>query len=119
MNNQKIKFNILDILNGLQEIRFVPSFKRHLIKSGLLGEFKCFECGITKWNNKPIVLELEHIDGNRNNNKKENLKLLCPNCHSQTSTFRKNNKKKGKIISNEVLIESIKKGDQNLIFLKE
>ena len=51
----------------------------------------CWECGITEWNGKSIVLELQHIDGNSNNNVKENLSLLCPNCHSQTDTYKGKN----------------------------
>lgn len=61
--------------------------KKHLIiKRGC----KCegIDCGISSWMGKPIVLELDHIDGNRTNNEETNLKLLCPNCHSQTPTWR-------------------------------
>lgn len=54
-------------------------------------EYRCNHCGITDWNNKPIVLELEHKDGNNKNNKRENLECICPNCHSQTDTFRGKN----------------------------
>jgi hypothetical protein len=43
----------------------------------------------------PIVLELEHKDGNHQNNERSNLEALCPNCHSQTSTWRGRNKKRG------------------------
>ena len=50
-------------------------------------------CGITEWNNKPIVLQLHHIDGNHNNNNLENLQLLCPNCHSQTENYCGNSNK--------------------------
>ena len=49
---------------------------------------RCLECGISEWNNKPIVLEMDHIDGNVNNNARSNLRALCPNCHSQTPTWR-------------------------------
>lgn len=55
---------------------------------------KCELCGITEWNGKPISLEMDHIDGNHNNNEESNLRLLCPNCHSQTDTFRGKNMKK-------------------------
>jgi 5-methylcytosine-specific restriction endonuclease McrA len=44
------------------------------------------------WNNKPLTLQLDHIDGNRNNNCLENLRLLCPNCHTQTPTHSGKNK---------------------------
>ena len=48
----------------------------------------CTECGQTDtWNNKPLVLQLDHIDGNSDNNFPINLRLLCPNCHTQTDTF--------------------------------
>ena len=41
----------------------------------------CTCCGINSWNKKPIVLEVEHLDGDSTNNKEENLTVLCPNCH--------------------------------------
>lgn len=51
------------------------------------GEF-CECCGIgSEYNGMPLVLQLDHIDGNSDNNAVENLRLLCPNCHSQTDTF--------------------------------
>lgn len=45
-------------------------------------------CGITEWLGKSIVLELDHIDGDNKNNVRDNLRALCPNCHSQTPTWR-------------------------------
>jgi len=62
-------------------------------------EYCCSDCGIGNvYNNKPIVLQLDHINGTNNDNRPENLRLLCPNCHSQTETFgtkgRKTLKKK-------------------------
>jgi len=54
---------------------------------------KCYECNLTTWNDQPIPIELEHIDGNHLNNSLDNLTILCPNCHSQTSTYRGKNKK--------------------------
>lgn len=63
------------------------SLKRRLIQENII-EDKCSECSLSKvWNNKPINLQLDHINGIRNDNRIENLRLLCPNCHSQTHTF--------------------------------
>lgn len=62
------------------------SHKHVLIKE---NGHKCECCGLSEWMNKPITLELEHSDGNKRNNTRENLKLLCPNCHSQTPTWRR------------------------------
>ncbi len=69
-----------------------PAMKRYLLsqKDG------CWECGVIEWNQKPLVLEIEHIDGNGDNNREENLCLLCPNCHSQTPTFKGKNKGNGR-----------------------
>jgi Zn finger protein HypA/HybF involved in hydrogenase expression len=62
------------------------NIKRRIIKNSLL-DYECVECGITdSWNGKKITLQLDHIDGDNNNNKLENLRFLCPNCHSQTET---------------------------------
>jgi len=49
----------------------------------------CEGCGLNQWNDKPLVMEVDHIDGDVNNNNINNLRVLCPNCHSQTPTWRK------------------------------
>lgn len=56
-------------------------------------EWKCECCGLSEWQGKPLSLELHHVDGNRTNNVRENLQILCPNCHSQTDNWRSRNKK--------------------------
>jgi endogenous inhibitor of DNA gyrase (YacG/DUF329 family) len=62
-----------------------PALKKFLIETR--GE-KCEECGQEgTWNNKPLVLQLDHIDGDSDNNFPSNIRLLCPNCHSQTENF--------------------------------
>lgn len=58
--------------------------------------YKCEICNISNWNNQPISLHIDHIDGNSDNNFPSNIRLLCPNCHSQTETFSGRNKKNTK-----------------------
>mgnify|MGYP001094709507 CR=1 FL=1 len=48
---------------------------------------KCGICGITDWNDKPITFQADHIDGNSDNLMPDNLRVICPNCHSQTDTW--------------------------------
>lgn len=73
-----------------------PSYQTNKLKNRLISEGhkknKCEECQLeNKWNDKPIIMELDHIDGDRTNHLFENLKILCPNCHSQTKTYRGKN----------------------------
>ena len=61
--------------------------KRRLMRDNLLA-YKCDRCkNVGVWNDEPLVLQLEHKDGDHTNNELSNLCFLCPNCHSQTSTY--------------------------------
>jgi hypothetical protein len=66
--------------------------KRRLLKEGILRE-RCYECDAPpEWRGKPLVLRLDHVNGDRCDQRLENLRLLCPNCDSQTPTFAGRNK---------------------------
>jgi rubredoxin len=87
-NNEKIK----KWLNGENFLRsnglIIPQWIRNYLL--LESDFKCSNCG---WGEKNIYsdkipLEVDHIDGDAKNNLKENLRILCPNCHSLTKTYK-------------------------------
>lgn len=82
-----------EILVEDSEYTNMTRLKSRIISEGLL-EYKCDSCGITEWMGKPIVLQMDHVNGNNRDNRIENLRLLCPNCHSQTETFCGKNRKK-------------------------
>lgn len=82
------KKNLSEILVENSEYKNATQLKERLIKEGL-KENKCEnpECGLSEWHGKPISLQIHHINGIHNDNRLENLMLLCPNCHSQTDTY--------------------------------
>lgn len=76
----------------LNSEKFINSHKLRLklIEDGI-KEYKCECCNLSEWLGEKIPLELHHMDGNKSNNKLNNLQILCPNCHSKTDTFRSKN----------------------------
>ena len=91
------------MMEGEHPITCRRHFKLKLLDAGLL-EARCYADGCTitdTWNGKPITLQLDHINGNSDDNRLENLRMLCPNCHSQTETFGGRNTKKKKLLESE------------------
>ena len=86
-DNSSITFDIVDILNGKHPQYPTNKLKKRCIKDGIL-ENKCIICGqLPKGEGKELVLHLDHIDGNKYNHDLDNIRILCPNCHTQTDTY--------------------------------
>ena len=80
-----------DILDGKHPEYQTFKLKLRLLSDGI-KENKCEMCGITEWQGKLLSMQLDHIDGNSHNHILDNLRLVCPNCHSQTDTYCGRNK---------------------------
>lgn len=107
--NQGLKFKpnpAKDLKDIMVKNSTYQSYKllHRMIKEGI-KEWKCENCGNTKWNEKLIPLELHHIDGDNTNHTLENLQILCPNCHAQTENFRGKKNKKPNLSAQEETLE--------------
>lgn len=69
------------------------NLRKRLIASGL-KEPRCERCGLDRWQGEPLPLALDHINGDPTDNRLENLRILCPNCHALTETWCGRNKRK-------------------------
>ena len=86
-NRGGVRFDLNDILNGKHPQYPTSKLSKRLVKEGYF-KYECKSCKISEWNGRSISLELNHIDGNNGNHSLANLELICPNCHSQTETYR-------------------------------
>ena len=74
------------------------NLRKRLRRENLIPHDNCAICNIERmWNGKPLVLHIDHINGVPNDNRLENLRFLCPNCHSQTDTYSGRNNKRQKL----------------------
>jgi hypothetical protein len=87
------KIPIDEILAGNHPHYQTNKLRKRLISEGI-KELRCEVCNVTEWNGKQLSFELDHIDGDRYNHLLDNLRIICPNCHSQTNTYRGKNVKK-------------------------
>jgi hypothetical protein len=79
------KETIPKILNGVAGKK---SLKKYLLET---RENQCSSCSLSEWMGQPLTMDMDHIDGNSSNNTLENVRLLCPNCHSLTPTYKAKN----------------------------
>lgn len=95
-------------LTPMEEILTIDSnyqsnkLRKRLILEGY-KKYECETCRNTEWNGYKIPLELDHVNGVNTDNRLENLKLICPNCHALTSTYRGRNRKKSALLENRKL----------------
>jgi HNH endonuclease len=73
------------------------TIKRRLIRAGILLN-ACDDCGLTEWRGKPLSIQIDHRNGIRDDHRLENLRMLCPNCHSQTATFGAKNRGRSRVV---------------------
>lgn len=94
--DKAVKNGLLVVNNKPKEIHEIKgrfNLKKRILRLSLL-KYECSECSLPpKWNGKVLSLQLDHINGVNNDNRIENLRFLCPNCHSQTETFAHKNRK--------------------------
>lgn len=80
-------YTLEEIFSGKYPEYSTFKLKNKLLKENIL-ENKCSICNISEWNGLSLNMELDHIDGNKYNHSRDNLRMLCPNCHAQTETYR-------------------------------
>lgn len=86
-SNVATQIPLQDILEGRHPSYATSSLKKRLVRAGLLLD-ECAECQIGRiWQGRELALQLDHVNGDSNDHRLSNLRILCPNCHSQTETY--------------------------------
>lgn len=83
----------LDWYNGINKKKQYFILREYL---ELIYGHRCSQCGITQWLGCEIIFEVDHINGDSSDDSKENVRLLCRNCHSQTKTYANSKSKSGR-----------------------
>ena len=90
--NAAPKYTLEEIMVENSTYQNITKLKERIIRAGVIP-YECAICGNKgEWNGKKLVLQIDHINGKHFDHRKENLRFLCPNCHSQTETFSGKNK---------------------------
>jgi hypothetical protein len=89
--------------DGLQKKNKITRTSNHIVTYMRKEETCCQICKLSEWNGLPVPMEMDHIDGDALNNKRNNLRMLCRNCHAQTDTFGSRNKNSTRIGSRQLL----------------
>ena len=100
-HQHKIRYKkILDGDPSIMRATYIPSrFKNDILQE---QNGVCAICGCKpEWNGKPLVFILDHIDGRASNNKRDNLRCICPNCDSQLDTYKSKNKNSDRLYYHE------------------
>ncbi len=105
------RYELSDILIENSDYTTTSSLRLRLIKEGI-KESKCEICGISEWMGKSAPLQLDHINGIRTDNRLENLRILCFNCHGQTDTYGSKNRKE--LYKNKVQPKGLEKSKKCL-----
>jgi len=92
--------------------------RKRLLREAVL-EPKCSNCGGTEWMGGSIPLELDHVDGDKTNNQLENLRLICPNCHALSPTYRGKNTRYPHIPGAQDVQDGIKRCGSMAAYAKE